>query len=366
MSKDKLYSVQYLRGLAALAVVYVHAVNLQQSCGGVSLQENFYFLKSIGLCGVDIFFIISGFIICYMSHEESGWKNFIYFIKKKFTRINPVYYVSSLILLLCYLIFQGSLFSLDSILKTITIVPIFDSGDEFVYPILYVGWTLSYEWLFYIFYAVFIGFSIVKGREIYLFSLFFVLFLIGFFFPVHEIHYIFITNPMFLEFGVGMLIAVIYRKINKVNILIPLSLGLVAMAILIYLLINGHGQVGEAFLINNGIFTWHRLIVFGVPTTLLLICLLFWERKTSLHFPKKDSLLLLGDASFSIYLIHPILFFVLNSTLKKELTMVNPDLLIILLVVASAILGIAYHKFVEKKLISLFSNMLLSKKISKL
>jgi peptidoglycan/LPS O-acetylase OafA/YrhL len=332
------------------------------ACGGTSFQQNFYFLKSVGLFGVDLFFIISGFIISYIASEESGMKDLVRYLKKRFIRINPVFYASCLILFICYLIWSPNEYSFDIIVKTLFIIPIFDFGEEFIYPIIYVGWTLSYEWFFYLLYAAFIALSIVKGREIYLFLVFFALFVIGFFFPVREIHYIFVTNPMFLEFGAGMLIAVLYRKIKKITVFVPVALGLIAVVFYTYLLFNGHGEVGEAYLINKGVYTWHRLFIFGFPSVLLFTCFLFLEKRTSFHFLKSDKIALIGDASYSIYLIHPIVNFILFHALKEQLALINPDLLIILLLIFSTTVGIFYHKFVENKLIMIFKNLLLKKK----
>lgn len=362
MAKEKLYSVQYLRGLAAILVVYLHAVLLQMSVGGVSYQQNFYSLRSIGNCGVDLFFIISGFIICYISSEDSGIEKFKRFIKKRFIRINPVFYVSCFLMFIGYLLWSPNEYSLDTIIKTITILPIFDSGEEFTYPLIYVGWTLSYEWAFYIFYSLFIAFSIVKRREIYLISIFFLLFLIGFFFPVREIHYIFITNPMFLEFVLGMLVAMAYRRIKKVPLIVTVLIGLIALLFYGYLIVGGHGQVGEAYLINTGVYTWHRFFLFGVPAMLLFISFLFLEKRTSINYIRSEKLALLGDASYSIYLIHPILFYVIAHNFKEELAFINPDLLIILFVILAVVIGIIYHKLVENRLITLFSTLLLGKK----
>lgn len=362
MAKEKLYSIQYLRGLAAVLVVYVHAVLLQMSCGKVSFQQDFYFLKSIGAFGVDLFFIISGFIICYISGKDSGIKDFVRFVKKRFIRINPVFYILCLVLFVCFLIWSPSEYSLATILKSIIIIPVFDSGEEFIYPLIYVGWTLSYEWTFYLIYGAFIAFSIVKKREMYLITLFIFLFLLGFFFPIREIHYIFITNPMFLEFGMGMIIAVIYRNIKNINILVPVFLGLASVGIFTYLLFNGHGQIDEAFFINTGVFTWHRVLMFGIPSMLFFACFLFWEKRTSFRFPKSATLVLIGDASYSIYLVHPIIFFILYHTLKQELAFLNPDLLIVLLVAVATILGIVVHKLIENKVISALNKLLLNKR----
>lgn len=357
MTRDRLYSVQYLRGFAVIIVAYIHGVKLQMGSGTESYQQKFNFM--IGAFSVDMFFIISGFIMCYVFGKYSGIKDFIKYLKKKFIRINVVYYFTSLVMILCLFIFSPGEISLENIIKTLTIIPIFDSGDEFTYPLIYVGWTLSYEWFFYILYAVFIILSIVKRREIYLIYIFFALFIIGFFFPIREIHYIFVTNPMFLEFGIGMAIAVIYRNVKKVHISIPVILGVVTLFIFIYLINNGIGKTGEAYLINKGIYAWHRVFTLGIPAALLFGTLLFLEKRTTFNFYKSDKLAFLGDASYSIFLTHPILYFLISRIPHSILLLVNPDLLIILNLLIVIGFGILYYKFIEKKLISIFNNLLL-------
>lgn len=360
MGREKIYSIQYLRGIAAVIVAYVHGVILQIGCGTESFQQQFHYM--VGASGVDLFFTISGFVMCYVSREDAGLNDLIQYIKKKFVRINIVYYFTALIMISCLAVLSPAEITLESIVKTLTILPIFDSGDEFTYPMLYVAWTLSYDWFFYVLYGVFILLSIVTRREIYLISIIFVLFLIGFFFPVREIHYIFVTNPMFLEFAGGMAIAVIYRNIKKIHISIPAVLGMLALVAFSYLLYNGIGQVGEAYLINNGIYTWHRVLILGIPSALLLMSVLFWEKKTSFGFYKSEKLKFLGDASYSIFLTHPILYFLISRIPNDKLSLINPDLLIILIVIIAVSFGIAYHKFVEKRLISIFNGLLLGKK----
>jgi len=361
MARERLYSIQYLRGFAAIVIAWFHGIILQTSIGTESFQQK---LNSIvGTSSVDLFFVISGFIMCYVSSQDTGVKDFVKFMKKKFIRINTVYYAASLLMLFCYVLLGRYEFNVFTIIKTLFILPIFDSGNEFTYPVIYVAWTLSYEWFFYILYSVFIILSIVKRREIYLIGLLFILFIMGFFFPMGEIHYTFVTNPMFLEFGMGMMIAVIYRNIKKVHILVPVLIGAIGIAILGYLFYDGCANIfGEAYLINMGVYTWHRVIAYGIPASLLLISFLFLEKKTSFRFPESNKLTLVGDASYSIFLTHPILYFLLFNTLKSQLSMINGDLLIILLVILSTVFGIFFHKVIENRLITLFNRILLGKK----
>jgi exopolysaccharide production protein ExoZ len=73
----KINSIQYLRAIAAILVVYAHSLNFMG--GGDSSQSKFFFLKHFGAIGVDLFFVISGFIITYVSFDLKGYKDFVIF-----------------------------------------------------------------------------------------------------------------------------------------------------------------------------------------------------------------------------------------------------------------------------------------------
>ena len=209
---DRLNSLQYLRAIAALLVVYSHAISFIGS--GNSFQTNFYYLRSFGAIGVDIFFIISGFIIAYISNDFLGKNKTKKFLIKRIIRINPSYYLISIIALLLRFISKSEIkFPFEELVKTFTILPIFDYGEKFWKPILYVGWTLAFEWYFYLFYAILIFFKI-RNKSIVIIVTFIILVLLGIIFPNKNIQYKFITNPLVLEFCLGVLLATFYKKIK--------------------------------------------------------------------------------------------------------------------------------------------------------
>lgn len=92
-----IYSIQYLRGIAALLVVLHHATHKGFQYGNSSLD----WLK-IDSSGVDLFFIISGFIMCYTTHNKSI--DFYTFIKNRIERIIPLYWFFSVLALIIFLI----------------------------------------------------------------------------------------------------------------------------------------------------------------------------------------------------------------------------------------------------------------------
>jgi peptidoglycan/LPS O-acetylase OafA/YrhL len=148
-----LKSIQYLRAIAALLVVYCHAIDCQIQFG-TSTQQKFYYLENFGAIGVDIFFIISGFIISYITATASKQLTIKEFLKRRFIRIVPIYYLVTAILFIIFLFNSAYHVEYSSVLKSLTILPVFDSGISFWYPILFIGWTLSFEW-FFIFYIVY-------------------------------------------------------------------------------------------------------------------------------------------------------------------------------------------------------------------
>ena len=96
---ERLISLQVLRGLAACIVVFHHVSLAQTSYGGRSswiAQSGF---GLIGASGVDLFFIISGFIMMYSSSRESGSDAARAFLIRRFRRIFPLYWIWTTLLL---------------------------------------------------------------------------------------------------------------------------------------------------------------------------------------------------------------------------------------------------------------------------
>jgi len=123
-------NIQFLRAFAALSVVIYHT--------------NFYFRGMIRteFGGIAIFFVISGFIMTYISRRDSS-----HFFLKRCIRIVPVYFLLTLAI---FLIFKG--YTLDALLKSLLFIPYINSGGDW-HPIIRVGWTLNLEMYFYILYS---------------------------------------------------------------------------------------------------------------------------------------------------------------------------------------------------------------------
>jgi peptidoglycan/LPS O-acetylase OafA/YrhL len=144
-------SIQLLRAIAALSIVYGHCTVLGD-----------YHFPNAGLFGVDIFFVISGFIIAY-----SVTKNTDQFFVRRLARIVPLYVLATLAMTLTVILFPHQIrtatnttVSVSRFIKSILFIPV---TENYGYPILGQGWTLNYEVFFYLIMSLCIMF--VKNKK---------------------------------------------------------------------------------------------------------------------------------------------------------------------------------------------------------
>ncbi|MGY3213772.1 acyltransferase family protein [Mucilaginibacter sp. HD30] len=355
----KINSIQYLRAIAAILVVYHHCLKFIGH--GSSSQTSFYYLKQFGAIGVDIFFVISGFIIAYVSMHLNGVDDAVRFLKKRFVRINPTYYVASIIALILRFISKPNTFvPVDELLMTLTIVPVFVTEAVTWKPILYVGWTLAYEWLFYMVFAVLIATSVNK-KGLLLVSIFVVTTIVGLVFPINNSQYNFIANPLALEFCLGVLIALILSNkqttLRATSYISSIIIGLVWYVIII-LTGRGYNDFNHPTSINL-ISYLTRFLLWGLPSASIVFGIIFLEQNGGVKFNNKI-MLLLGDASFSIYLIHTLFISFVNKFID-HLKFIPLDFLIIFSVISATIAGVVYYKLIESPMLRWFNSLLLKR-----
>lgn len=354
----KLNSIQFLRAVAALLVVYVHSIDLQMGFG-ISKQQNFFHLQNFGAIGVDLFFVISGFIITFVANKYTGTEQGFQFLVKRFRRINPVYYIAS-ILYFSILLLQPAIkgqtkyFSLhntvNSIADTILILPV--SGNILYYkPLLIIGWSLSFEWFFYILFFVLI-LSKTRFKPILLITTLSTLVILGYVFKTIDFRYIFITNPIILEFLLGVGICWFYLKIKQIPKWIPATCILIGITSYIQLIILGYGQLSELGTVLTGQLSMKRFLLWGIPSAFIAFGCIFLEKNNRFtNLWNNKLMLLMGDASYSIYLVHLTVFTLLRILYKQWGFFMPPDLAIIVQVIVATIISIGFYKWVEKPLI---------------
>jgi exopolysaccharide production protein ExoZ len=272
--------IQYLRGLAALAVVWHHATH-QVSGMAAFLPWGF------GSSGVDVFFVISGFIMV-----VTTWRGRIApteFWRRRFIRVVPLYWLLTLLMIavawVAPSLFKTLKVTPTTLLQSLFFIPHFSqSFPGSVWPLLVPGWTLNFEMFFY---AVF-GALLVLPRTPRLQALVAVLVaLVGIgalFGPFQSAAAQTYTQPMLLEFAGGALVGAWWssgrRSLPTADAIVFLASGT------LMLVLRDQGPLGFATQIVGAL-----LVVVGA-----LGARFAWMPNAFLRA--------LGDASYSLYLTH--------------------------------------------------------------
>jgi peptidoglycan/LPS O-acetylase OafA/YrhL len=313
---NKYDSIQLMRGVAALSVVFHHV-----------------YMFDSGAFGVDLFFCISGFIMMYITEKDDK-----HFLQKRAIRIIPLYWIAILIMSTIILVmpnvFRTLEFRLEFLIKSLFFIPYSFTGrsGQTVHALLQVGWTLIYEIFFYL--VFFISMKINhKYRHIIASSFLLLSVIIGFISQTENLFIRFYSKPIILEFILGMfafkLLTQTIKNIKIVDKRITISLWVFALLIWTGLFLEKY----ISYL--NGI---DRFIVWGIPTAIFFIIVfkIIENNKTPRLF------VVLGDISYSLYITH---FFVVQGFSRLICNIDDFSLIGVVLVfsvVVPATIGVAW------------------------
>lgn len=329
--RTELVYIQYLRAFAALLVVMHHSLT---HFTGIEST----FLRGFGEYGVDIFFVISGFIMVYSTYSKNYSPG--YFILRRLERIAPLYWFFTTALI-CIVIIKPDLFTTVKLnlwhtVASYAFIPAKSLSETFqgtFMPVLYVGWTLNYEMFFYLVFAISLFFA-DKYRLAFVGLILSSLVIFGEAFkPEGMIS--FYTNMILLEFFLGMVLGYLFVH-GKIQANIALGLTGILLSIVIYALLYKEGL--------------HRFFYGGLSATALVLGAIYLS-STNVYRNKVFSLL--GDASYSIYLSH---FFSIGLTsfvrsyfgLNNVTDMNLITIFIITNIIFSSIVGIVVYKLIEE------------------
>lgn len=326
-------SIQLLRAVAAIMVVMYH-ITIK---AGQYHNDSFAWFH-IGEFGVDLFFIISGFIMCYTTAQRQI--TFGRFMVDRVKRIIPLYWIMTTVALVVFLIAPGMVNSSGgetSIFASYTLIP---NGDKLL---VQNGWTLSYEFLFYLLFAGCLM-AAASGRNLLYTTVAIAIFaLAGLVFDPQNPTLAFITDMVLIEFALGMLaFRLLYQRQHSL-LFSSLMLG-IGLAMLLWQNYTGVH------------YTWMgRLLNGGIPMFFVFVGFVSLERYiAAAQFPLKSALMVAGDASYSIYLIHP---FTLSASAKlanKFQLSSNSLVFSTILLSTSIIAGVMAYWFIEKPVNSWF------------
>lgn len=335
IKNEPILSIQYLRAFAALSIVFHHA--REQFPGFQAI-----FPSEIGSAGVDIFFVISGFIMVFIT--ETGDHNGPKFMWNRIIRVVPLYWFYSIITVLLYAVasglFRGNAVTFDHVILSLLFIPHLNPGDLSLSPLIKIGWTLNYEMFFYAIFAI--AMSINYPRRV-LITYVFLLLLV----TIDSANLIplppelkFYCRDIVLEFAAGMLLCYAYRAGKlKGNILIGVILFSLGVSALI---INASPDLGT-----------FRAIKLGIPAIAIVAGLLAVEKS----LPRLRLPLFIAEISYSIYLSHIMVIAILRYLYPRlgipTAGLVSTLTFVLISLTMGIICGMISYFVVEKPLLNL-------------
>lgn len=289
-AKSEVVGVQYLRAVAAILVVLHHARDqfpaLSQIIPTHALQG-----------GVDIFFVISGFIMVHTTTRPgyTRWE----FWERRLTRIVPLYWTATVFTAFLLIFFpslpRDSKFTIPSFVMSLLFLPHHNPGKVgSLSPMLSLGWTLNYEMFFYLIFGLLIFLRPVTRTATIAVLFATLVCLVAIFQPTLPALK-FWGDAIVLEFVFGCAVACleIYGFASRVPILAAaLLLGASAICFLVF----GSGDLNGAWRVRN----------LGLASAGIVLAVVCMDRQGAFarSGPVSRVMKELGDASYSIYLAH--------------------------------------------------------------
>lgn len=336
-------SLQSLRGIAVLLVVVLHIYAFEAKAGvGPSFLPHF---SLFGSSGVDLFFVISGFVMVFTTvNVRRSLGSFLRFLYKRVTRIYPLYWLITAVLLLGYFVFphyiQREGLSDISFVKAVLLLP------QVELPYLIVGWTLIHELYFYAVFSLFILFPRQCLVHLLLAWLFLIIFLNQQSASETSPTLLLISNPLTLEFILGCFAGLLVVDNQRRFAKMTTALG-------VFLLVGG--WLYYHHFVHSELLGWTRALLLGVPYSMIVYGATAWEARGSLR--NSSLLVTLGDASYSIYLLH----FLVISVVSKLWVHLFPAFphssldnlaFIITCLLLSCLSGLLSFRYIEQPLIA--------------
>jgi exopolysaccharide production protein ExoZ len=282
-----LLTVQALRAIAAASVVMLHVLAVTVQRAGYSFTYP-YFCAA----GVDLFFLISGFIMIYTHFDNFGEAGApASFIWRRFIRIAPLYWIVTTVTVAILIIAPQLFLSLrldwhNVLFSYLFLLSRTPAGD--VNTVVVTGWSLCYEVYFYALFAALLFlprkyFLIATGA----------IFAVGLFVKATAADLppwaTVTTSPLLIEFYLGAIIGFLF--IARFALPTPLAwVALIAGFAVIPVL--GDPVGGD----------WYRVLYWGLPSAAILAGAISLDR-AAIRVPK--IFIALGASSYSLYLTHP-------------------------------------------------------------
>ncbi|CAN5767268.1 acyltransferase [soil metagenome] len=328
--------VQALRAVAALGVVAYHGTQLwAQRLTSTSGASEWI----AGATGVDVFFVISGFVMMLTSQRLQGLSGAKDFIVRRLIRIVPLYWLVTTIKLVGLMrapsLATNAVPSWTEAVKSYFFIP-YRHSDGIINVLVIAGWTLVFEIFFYLIFAGSIAAK--QNRLRFLAIVIGGVACVGLFRSPHWPVVFYTMDPIVLEFLAGAWLA---NRINTRSRVFsqPMALGVCAGWIVYLAFFSGWGDERLRFLLA------------GLPAILVVMAVVSLEDELHHRIPRW--LRKLGDASYSIYLVHGVVLPVIGVLMVREGLMNSgraKPVAVLLSLILSSLAGVVVYQVCEHPL----------------
>jgi len=343
----QIINVQFLRAIAALLIVFYHTYVHFVVVGGDTSGNIFSFISTFGYIGVDIFFVISGYIMWISTQNTKGFKGAISFIYSRLTRIYLTYWF---FLAMMYYFYHKSLENFD------VLGSVFLTATSSSKLLLQVAWTLQYELYFYMFFALLLFFPRRYFMKILL-TVFALIVAIQIYGVMHidtyakdvfngaSTLYTFWTSPFVLEFLFGSFVGYYFDK-RRIKYLIPIVL-IIAILLMLSVAYQSHYMNRDSSYVEV-YYLPPRVLFLGVISMLVLAMAVELNKRDIIILPTFS--IFVGGASYNLYLAHNIiLLFLYQIGVRNMILDFGKYQLhfMLIIVLAMVVYSLLHYKYLE-------------------
>ena len=334
--QPKLIGIQYLRALAAMMIVVLHLDHQLRGMGYTGPWLS-------GLSGgVDIFFVISGFIMWVTTVDRPVTP--LQFWSRRIARVVPLYWLLTSFLVLVMVVapqlLQTARFDLSHVIGSYLFLPVIHPATGLFQPVVIPGWTLQYEMLFYL---VFGAFLFTAGRARFYAPVVVLMGLVALGAALRldaQAPLAFWTSDLLMEFAFGMALGWAATR-RRVMSEAAVGLGWLLLA----------GGMAAILLLAETTASLPRSMTAGLSSVAVVAGVLVLEARGKLR--QIPVLHLLGDASYSIYLTHVVTLSAMGQAWRRLGLDASPAglaMFCLAAVLVSTIAGVICYGLVERPL----------------
>jgi peptidoglycan/LPS O-acetylase OafA/YrhL len=329
--------IQAYRALAVTLVVLLHgSITVNDRCGEMPLNDFFRF----GFSGVLLFFVISGFIICYAHQNDMGSGRVFYYLLRRAARIYPFYWF--VFLFIGAWRWYSGVIDLPDLLSNAFL---FEAQKTWVIP---VSWTMHWEVAFYLVFS-----SFILNKALGVCTLIF--WVLGYTVVPHDTGWA-ILDPISSLFILGLLAAFLVISLQRRSARLRNRLGVLSFLVGIGLFLFAIKNFFLAGSPDSWPSDWPILMGFGMSSFFLVLASI--SPALNAMAAQSKCISWIGNASYSIYLTHVQferatvgLTKFLSSAIGGKIHLSSGAMLLICVSIAT-LGGIFLHKSVEEPILN--------------